>query len=167
MNLLVNAQHALEETAGERRVRIAPSEEAQHVAVRLADNGPGIAPEVASRIFEPFFTTKPQELGTGIGLSVCRGIVDAHGGTLQAEVTPGAVRPSWCGCRGCRTSERAGAPAGTLAAVKHRTGDPCRRRRARYRGRDRRDRGSARRPVDVVESVAPRSTGSRATGTTS
>ena len=89
MNLLVNAQHALEETAGERRVRISANEEAQHVAVRLADNGPGIAPEVASRIFEPFFTTKPQELGTGIGLSVCRGIVDAHGGTLQAEATPG------------------------------------------------------------------------------
>lgn len=89
MNLLVNAQHALQEVTGERRVCIRTTEEDGQVVIRVSDNGPGIAQEVASRIFEPFFTTKPHGVGTGIGLSVCRGIVDAHGGTLRVEATPG------------------------------------------------------------------------------
>jgi two-component system NtrC family sensor kinase len=89
MNLLINAQHALQDIAAERRIWITADEDQDHLTIRIADNGPGIAPEVASRMFEPFFTTKPHGLGTGIGLSVCRGIVDAHGGTLAAEPTPG------------------------------------------------------------------------------
>jgi two-component system sensor histidine kinase HupT/HoxJ len=54
----------------------------------LHDNGPGIAPEVASRIFEPFFTTKPVGKGTGLGLSISYGIVERHGGTLSASNHP-------------------------------------------------------------------------------
>lgn len=59
--------------------------------IRLAvkDNGPGMSEETLSRIFEPFFTTKPVGQGTGLGLSVAHGIVQNHGGVLQARSRPG------------------------------------------------------------------------------
>jgi two-component system sensor histidine kinase HydH len=59
--------------------------------VRVTDTGPGLPPELGARIFEPFVSTK--ETGLGLGLSVCRRIVEAHGGTITAEDRPegGAV----------------------------------------------------------------------------
>jgi two-component system sensor kinase FixL len=57
------------------------------VIVRIVDTGPGLAPDVANRLFQPFVTTKPQ--GMGVGLSICRSIVEGHGGTLVAEPNPG------------------------------------------------------------------------------
>src|SRR2546426_5205684 len=53
-----------------------------------------MAPEVRARVFEAFFTTKPQGEGTGLGLSLCGGIVEEHGGTMTVESTPGAGAPS-------------------------------------------------------------------------
>jgi nitrogen-specific signal transduction histidine kinase len=57
-------------------------------ASSIADNGPGIPSEIAARIFDPFFTTKPQGSGTGIGLSVSRGLAQAQGGHLVLIESP-------------------------------------------------------------------------------
>ncbi|ALA16829.1 MULTISPECIES: PAS domain S-box protein [Chelatococcus] len=85
LNLIVNAQHALEEKDGDRRIRISAVPETGTVRLTVADNGPGVPQAIASRIFDPFFTTKPQGSGTGIGLAVSRGLIEAHGGTLELE----------------------------------------------------------------------------------
>ncbi|MGH6931213.1 MAG: hybrid sensor histidine kinase/response regulator, partial [Dongiaceae bacterium] len=89
-NLLVNAQQALAEAPGPRRIRVSTIVDAKFGQVRLivADNGHGIEREIRSRIFDPFFTTKPHGVGTGVGLSMCLGIVSAHGGAIAVEDSP-------------------------------------------------------------------------------
>ena len=62
---------------------------AGEVSIVVEDDGPGMSPEVLSRIFEPFFTTKPPGQGTGLGLAVTYGLVQAHGGRLEVASTPG------------------------------------------------------------------------------
>jgi CheY-like chemotaxis protein/anti-sigma regulatory factor (Ser/Thr protein kinase) len=93
MNLIVNAQHALQARPPPRRLEITTRSQGGRVQVEVADNGPGIPADIAEHIFDPFFTTKPQGVGTGIGLSVCLGIVTAHTGEIQAASRPqgGAV----------------------------------------------------------------------------
>ena len=87
-NLFVNAQQALQGIAGPRRLRVATSHDPRRVAVEVADNGLGIPADIAPRIFDPFFTTKPRGVGTGIGLSVCHGIVSAHDGEIGLVSQP-------------------------------------------------------------------------------
>jgi CheY-like chemotaxis protein/anti-sigma regulatory factor (Ser/Thr protein kinase) len=91
VNLVTNAHHALREAPRPRRVTISTHYDAaaRRVSLEVADTGPGIPAEVASRIFEPFFTTKPAAEGTGLGLSICRGIVESHGGSVRVESVPG------------------------------------------------------------------------------
>jgi two-component system sensor kinase FixL len=83
LNLLRNAIDAMRETPRrELTVRVASSE-GGFTAVSVSDTGPGISDEVRARLFEPFMTTKKD--GMGVGLSICRTIVEAHGGTIWAQ----------------------------------------------------------------------------------
>jgi PAS domain S-box-containing protein len=88
-NLLVNAQQALQTVPPPRHLCIATGADGEAVWVAVTDNGPGIPAGIINRIFDPFFTTKPQGVGTGVGLSVCHGIVTAHGGRIVVESEPG------------------------------------------------------------------------------
>ncbi len=88
MNVVINAQQAMLSAEGPRELHIAGRVDGGMVQITLADTGHGLAAGVADRVFEPFFTTKPQGVGTGIGLSVSRGIVQAHGGTIALEPGP-------------------------------------------------------------------------------
>jgi two-component system, LuxR family, sensor kinase FixL len=85
LNLIMNAKEAMAPIAGRARVlRIRSNIGAtQDVVLTVEDNGPGIAREHDGRVFEPFFTTKPE--GMGMGLSICRTIVEAHDGRIWAE----------------------------------------------------------------------------------
>ncbi len=83
LNLLKNALDVHRASAQEQQpiqVRLARADGG--VAISVIDNGPPLPAELQARLFEPFFTTKPD--GLGLGLSICRGIVEAHGGGLQA-----------------------------------------------------------------------------------
>jgi two-component system NtrC family sensor kinase len=84
-NLIVNAQQALTGRTGSIAVRTFLSD--GHATVEVKDDGPGVAPHIASRIFEPFVTTKSEVSGTGLGLSLSFGIAHAHGGTLELVPT--------------------------------------------------------------------------------
>jgi two-component system NtrC family sensor kinase len=87
LNLLINAQQALQERPAPRRIRLITRHDpiADRVRISVADNGPGIPPHLRARVFEPYFTTKPTGMGTGVGLAVSLGIVEAHGGELTVE----------------------------------------------------------------------------------
>lgn len=82
LNLLRNATEATGCRAG-RGVAIAVEADDQDVTVSVLDDGPGLAPEVRASLFQPFTTTKRD--GTGIGLSICKTIIEAHGGRIWAD----------------------------------------------------------------------------------
>lgn len=82
LNLIMNGAEAMSASADSPRllnIHASPNG-AEFAEVRIADFGPGIDPEIDARIFEPFYTTKPS--GIGMGLSICRSIVEAHGGQI-------------------------------------------------------------------------------------
>ena len=91
LNLIINAQQSLQEQAPPRRLSITSRFDARAdmLRVSVADNGPGIAPHLRARVFDPYFTTKPTGIGTGVGLAVSLGIVEAHGGTLTVDCPAG------------------------------------------------------------------------------
>jgi two-component system sensor kinase FixL len=88
LNLLMNACDAMNGNASADRQIVVSTELANRTDVRflVSDNGSGLAPERLEQVFEPFFTTKTH--GLGLGLSVCRTIISAHGGSLWATNNP-------------------------------------------------------------------------------
>ncbi len=87
LNLLANAAQALPESHPEPRIRVGTRPQGSDVVVEIQDNGSGIDAEHLGHIFEPFYTTKPG--GSGLGLSICHGIVTALGGDISVDSTPG------------------------------------------------------------------------------
>jgi C4-dicarboxylate-specific signal transduction histidine kinase len=83
LNLIVNGIQAMNDVAdGQRDLLITTEGTEDGVRVEVRDTGPGLGPEKLERLFEPFYTTKPN--GMGMGLSICRSIIEAHGGRLWA-----------------------------------------------------------------------------------
>jgi PAS domain S-box-containing protein len=94
LNLILNAEQAIQQSRESGHIWIHTRQvSADRVALEVADDGPGVPPDVALRIFDPFFTTKPSGVGTGLGLSILYGIVHQHGGEVTVENRPagGAV----------------------------------------------------------------------------
>jgi CheY-like chemotaxis protein len=91
LNLLLNALQSFAEDAPQQnRITIRVEQTDNHVLAEVHDNGVGIAESVLPRIFDPFFTTKPVGVGTGLGLYICRNIVQSFGGTLTCDSVVGA-----------------------------------------------------------------------------
>ncbi len=86
LNLLSNAQEAM---SGGGRLSLytctVQTNGKRWVELRVEDTGGGIDPSHHDKLFEPFFTTKPEGEGNGLGLAICKGIIDSHGGAMWAE----------------------------------------------------------------------------------
>ena len=87
LNLIMNAIEAMSASEhGARMLRIETStDQADSVVITVADSGPGFDAEVGEQLFKPFFTTKSS--GMGLGLSICKSIIEAHGGQLDGSFT--------------------------------------------------------------------------------
>jgi two-component system, NtrC family, C4-dicarboxylate transport sensor histidine kinase DctB len=88
VNLLSNAVDAIGNRAG-GQVTITVTGDVERAAIAIADNGPGILPELLPNLFEPFVTTKDAGGGLGLGLTICEGIIRDFGGRLRARNLPG------------------------------------------------------------------------------
>jgi PAS domain S-box-containing protein len=134
VNLLVNAAQAIPEGEPARHeVRVSARAEGPRVVLEVRDTGAGIAPEHLPRIFDPFFTTRDVGRGSGLGLSVCHGVVTALGGEIAVEsvvgrgsafrvslpaAPPDARRPeAGVGLPGARPAPAAPPPNGAPAAA--------------------------------------------------
>ena len=125
-NLLVNSQHALAATQGEKRIKVRTfRRENGKCGFLIEDNGPGVPINIRHRIFESYFTTKPVGVGTGIGLSISKSIVERHKGRVWYEV---GIPDRRAVCRGIARGTRwrrqfrgwTGARDGNFAGAHHR-----------------------------------------------
>jgi signal transduction histidine kinase len=90
INLLGNAIDAMQESGtSDPRIEVMAGENlgGTECWIRVRDNGPGIEPETLQQVFSPFYTSK--ESGTGLGLAISKKVVDAHGGSIEANSAPG------------------------------------------------------------------------------
>ena len=89
LNIILNAEQALTEANDGEKITIKTEERKGYIRTTFTDNGPGIPAENLEKIFDPFFSTKGEKGGTGLGLSVCHGIISEHGGRIYAKNKPG------------------------------------------------------------------------------
>jgi signal transduction histidine kinase len=82
LNLVLNAATACRDGG---RVRVRAQRRGEHIQLVVEDNGPGVAPDLVDRVFEPFVSSKDVGEGSGLGLSVCRGLVEASGGRIYLD----------------------------------------------------------------------------------
>jgi len=82
INLVMNSLHAMPEGG---RLRLSLAREGSHLCLGVSDTGHGMPEEIRSKVFDPFFTTKDFGKGTGLGLTVVKGIIEEHGGTIAVE----------------------------------------------------------------------------------
>ena len=94
-NLIANAHQALRHSESPRHLTLttAVNAEGTQVTLEVTDTGPGIPADLQRRLFEPFFTTRPQEGGSGLGLALCRTVIEGHGGSihLRSQVGQGTT----------------------------------------------------------------------------
>ncbi|WP_434387681.1 ATP-binding protein [Melittangium boletus] len=117
LNLLINAAHAIspgDVEHNEIRVSMRHGTEGE-VRVSITDTGSGMTPEVQGRLFTPFFTTKPIGVGTGLGLSVCQGLVHGMGGEIEVLSEPGKGSTFTVILPAARTALRALVPGKVVA----------------------------------------------------
>ncbi len=89
LNLLTNAEQAMEEWPGERKLEFRTMQQGDTLVIRVTDTGPGIDERSIHKVLTPFFTTKAIGKGTGLGLSISDGIVREHGGRIAVSSTLG------------------------------------------------------------------------------
>jgi len=85
LNIIINSEQAVGEVKRRGKIRVTTGMKEGCIRISVADNGPGIPAEQVGKVFDPFFTTKEVGSGTGLGLSVCHGIVTQHGGNIYVE----------------------------------------------------------------------------------
>ena len=107
LNLMRNSLEAMQGGSTRELALSTARADQDMVRVSVADTGSGLAPEVASQLFQPFVTTKPH--GMGVGLSICRTIVESHGGQIWAEPNSGGGTVFHFTLRGVRNEEVADA----------------------------------------------------------
>src|SRR5216110_3338774 len=119
LNLLINAEQALATIPSRRVITIRTIAGDHGVELQVADTGPGIPTDIQEKIFDPFFTTKPEGMGSGLGLSICYGIVHDHGGRISVHSVPGNGATFTVSLpRDARARQRATPP--TAAAIRER-----------------------------------------------
>jgi signal transduction histidine kinase/CheY-like chemotaxis protein len=90
LNLVINAAHAIPEGRAEtNQIRVATRHEDERVVIEIADTGVGMSSELLQQVFTPFFSTRPAGIGTGLGLPICRRLVEDIGGELRVASKPG------------------------------------------------------------------------------
>jgi two-component system NtrC family sensor kinase len=87
-NVIKNAEQAMTDAHGGGKLTVMTQGSDDGARISIADDGPGIPVEIQRRIFDPFFTTKDAGEGTGLGLTICYGIIDEHGGRIWTENRP-------------------------------------------------------------------------------
>ena len=89
LNVIINAEQSMLAASGRGTLTVRTEQRDGAIRISFQDDGPGIDEETLRRIFDPFFTTKDVGEGTGLGLTICYGIIDEHNGRIWAESQPG------------------------------------------------------------------------------